>query len=145
MYYLDFTSLYRRTNKEDRVVVRKSLDRNSVMEARLKQQHFSCFYCGEKIGMTGHLDHIVPIYRGGGNYLRNLVAACKRCNLTKGTDIIEITNPYTIKDYTNLITAKEKYIKKLKDKGVKSLRHVPKRVQLYSVYRADLFRHKNTD
>jgi 5-methylcytosine-specific restriction endonuclease McrA len=87
------------------------------MEARLKQQHFSCFYCGEKIDMTGHLDHMVPIYRGGGNYLRNLVAACKRCNLTKGTDIIEITNPYTIKDYTNLITAKEKYIKKTKRQG----------------------------
>ena len=145
MYYLDFTSLYRRTSKEDRVKVRKSLDRNSIMEIRLKQQHSSCFYCGEKIDMTGHLDHMIPIYRGGGNYLRNLVAACKRCNLTKGADIIEITNPYTINDYKKLISAKAKYQKKLKDKGVKSLRYVPKRVQLYSVYRADLFKYIKTD
>lgn len=144
MYYLDFTSLYRVTTKDERRAVRKSLDRNSIMEKKLMYQHNTCFYCTEKIDMSAHLDHVIPVYRGGGNYMRNLVAACRSCNLTKGTDIIEISNPYTIKDYQNLIKAKKKHEEKLKEKGVKSLAYIPKRVQLYTVYRADLFKHLRT-
>jgi 5-methylcytosine-specific restriction endonuclease McrA len=39
-----------------------------------------CAYCGEE---AGHIDHIVPIARGGTNDWDNLTAACGRCNSSK--------------------------------------------------------------
>ena len=40
-----------------------------------------CAYCGER--PWEHLDHIVPIARGGRHAIGNLLPACARCNLTK--------------------------------------------------------------
>lgn len=140
MYYLDFTQLYKITNKEQRNQVRKTINRDKEMAYKLRLQRNMCFFCGCSITMAGHLDHLIPVYRGGSNISRNLVASCRSCNLTKGADIIEITNPWTIKDYQSRIAAKKKYDDKLKKKNVSSFKHVPKKVQLYSVYRADLFK-----
>lgn len=39
-----------------------------------------CSYCGAP---ADHLDHIVPLARGGENTLDNLTAACGRCNRAK--------------------------------------------------------------
>ena len=45
-----------------------------------------CFYCNTKILSTDcHLEHKVPISRGGDNSSDNLVLACAPCNLSKGT------------------------------------------------------------
>lgn len=143
MYYLDLYSLYKRTTKEQRIGVRTKLNRNKMMEYKLKLQHNSCFYCGTEITMAGHLDHILPVYHGGSNKRSNLVASCRSCNLLKGTGVIEITNPYTIKDYLKLQEAKRKYMVK-KRKGLASSRYIPKRVQLYSVYHAKHFKYIKT-
>lgn len=140
MYYLDFFALHKMTNKSDRIALRKTLDRDSAMERRLKVQHNQCFYCAAPITMADHLDHILPIYYGGQNNKANLVAACRDCNLTKSTGQIEITNQYTIQDYLKLIEAKRKWREKLRVKPWLR-RHPPKRVQLYGVYHAKLFRH----
>ena len=40
-----------------------------------------CQYCG---GNAENLDHIVPRSRGGAHTWENVVAACRRCNTTKG-------------------------------------------------------------
>lgn len=45
----------------------------------------SCFYCGSK---SEHLDHIVPIARGGVHSVGNLIGACKKCNQSKGSKFI---------------------------------------------------------
>jgi 5-methylcytosine-specific restriction endonuclease McrA len=140
MYYLDLTSLYVRTTKEQRIAMRRSYDRDKEMSYKLKLQKNMCFWCGDSIDMTGHLDHVIPIYRGGLNRSSNLVASCRSCNLTKGVDQIEITNPRTINDYLRLIEARKRYLEKCRAKGVKSLRHKPRKVQLYGVYHASLFR-----
>lgn len=42
-----------------------------------------CSYCGAP---TEHLDHIVPLSKGGDHDWTNLTAACASCNLSKGTD-----------------------------------------------------------
>jgi 5-methylcytosine-specific restriction endonuclease McrA len=39
-----------------------------------------CFYCG---GQSNTIDHVVPIARGGGHSIGNLVGACKPCNSSK--------------------------------------------------------------
>lgn len=46
-----------------------------------------CRYCGVKLDEAGewHVDHIEPVYRGGGSEMENLALACVDCNLRKGT------------------------------------------------------------
>lgn len=45
-----------------------------------------CRYCGRKIGPreTLHIDHVLPVTRGGSHDPSNLVVACMRCNSRKG-------------------------------------------------------------
>jgi 5-methylcytosine-specific restriction endonuclease McrA len=44
-----------------------------------------CFYCGQQ---SEHVDHIVPLSRGGRHSIGNLTGACKACNLSKGARFI---------------------------------------------------------
>ncbi len=59
-----------------------------------------CYYCpapvrfywpcrrdgmpGAWVHITGQIDHVVPLFRGGSNDLTNLVIACESCNKSKG-------------------------------------------------------------
>ena len=47
----------------------------------------SCCYCGESVedGASLTLDHVLPVINGGTNHESNLVTACIRCNLHKGS------------------------------------------------------------
>ena len=47
------------------------------------RDEFCCQYCGAKGDLT--FDHIVPRCRGGITSWENVVAACARCNLRKGS------------------------------------------------------------
>lgn len=144
MYYLDFHELYRATTLVERRAVRRELDRDAIMELRLKHQRGICFYSADAIDMTAHLDHVIPVYYGGSNKLTNLVAACRDCNMIKQTGQIEITNPYTIKDYLRRQAAYQKYQQKLKVASPADRRRLqryqPKHVKFYGLYRADLFK-----
>jgi len=52
-----------------------------------KRDKNECQYCGTTKDLT--LDHVVPRSRGGRSTWKNLVAACKRCNASKGDDTLE--------------------------------------------------------
>ncbi len=43
-----------------------------------------CTYCGQETDDL-HLDHVVAIALGGSNHRANLVPACGRCNMLKGS------------------------------------------------------------
>ena len=43
-----------------------------------------CAYCGDKVGLNYHVDHIDPIALGGANTIDNIAIACPPCNLAKG-------------------------------------------------------------
>jgi len=43
-----------------------------------------CPYCNQKID-DGHIDHIVPVIKGGTNDRDNLVYCCATCNMSKGS------------------------------------------------------------
>ncbi len=43
-----------------------------------------CEYCSAE---AVHIDHMVPLTRGGGHTWRNLTGSCEKCNLTKGTKV----------------------------------------------------------
>ena len=48
------------------------------------RQKGKCFWCGGRVGKQYHVDHVVPLSRGGGDGPDNLVIACAACNLQKG-------------------------------------------------------------
>ena len=53
--------------------------------AVLRRDGFRCAYCGrgEPESVKLHIDHIVPVARGGRTELENLVTACATCNIGK--------------------------------------------------------------
>lgn len=52
--------------------------------AIIKLQKGKCAYCKVKLGKKRHIDHIVPVSKGGTNDRQNLQITCIPCNLTKG-------------------------------------------------------------
>ena len=50
-----------------------------------------CGYCGRKLSPTSMtVDHIVPVSRGGGNSIENLMPCCRECNEAKAADNLEM-------------------------------------------------------
>lgn len=47
----------------------------------LERDTWTCRYCSRP---ANHVDHVLPKSRGGKDVLDNLVAACRRCNCSKG-------------------------------------------------------------
>ncbi len=72
-------------------VKRKALKRNAsgphhtaddIKELKVIQKN-RCSYCGTDISQKYHVDHIVPLSRGGSNKKDNIALTCPRCNLSK--------------------------------------------------------------
>lgn len=49
-----------------------------------KKKYIKCYWCGKKTKTAKiHVDHIIPISRGGIDGIENVCAACPTCNLSK--------------------------------------------------------------
>lgn len=57
------------------------------IRARFAQFDHCCAYCGA--GGDLHIEHVVPISRGGGHALGNIVPACEACNYSKTNHEVE--------------------------------------------------------
>lgn len=53
------------------------------VKAQYDKQHGECYYCHKKVGGDYHIDHYIPIARGGSNSADNIVIACPSCNFSK--------------------------------------------------------------
>lgn len=56
------------------------------IQTQHERQHGYCYYCQCKLGSNRrafHVDHVVPLSRGGSNDPENLVIACPSCNISK--------------------------------------------------------------
>lgn len=54
--------------------------------AKLKKMKFRCAYCKIEITQqTASADHIIPLAKGGTNWIRNIAPACLPCNTRKST------------------------------------------------------------
>ena len=52
---------------------------------RLRASVSYCMYCGKPFGVaTPHIDHMMPLSRGGNHAESNLTIACAFCNISKG-------------------------------------------------------------
>jgi 5-methylcytosine-specific restriction endonuclease McrA len=52
------------------------------ISSQFTRQKGLCFYCHEKL-LAYHVDHVMPLVRGGSNGPENLVIACPSCNMRK--------------------------------------------------------------
>jgi 5-methylcytosine-specific restriction endonuclease McrA len=59
-----------------------------VDEAALLDAFGSCYLCGHELGEDTHLDHVVPLSRGGGHCMANLRPTHATCNLRKGDRLV---------------------------------------------------------
>lgn len=48
-----------------------------------------CWWCAQPVGSIYHVDHVIPIARGGGNGPDNLVISCPHCNQSRGKKLPE--------------------------------------------------------
>ncbi len=69
------------------MILRRAVSR-STKYAVLEAHGHRCHYC--KQDNASHVDHIIPIARGGSNEPENLIAACPRCNMAKRANILPV-------------------------------------------------------
>jgi hypothetical protein len=69
---------------------RRSLKRNAEgnfsaqdITTKYEQQSGRCYWCHKELNEKYHIDHYIPLSRGGTNYPSNIVIACVRCNTTR--------------------------------------------------------------
>lgn len=89
---------YRENNKEfiyvkNRARKLKVLNKinQSDIDNLIQANNNLCFYCGIIVvrGINLHLDHKIPLCKGGEHNIDNLVPSCKKCNLMKGTKSVD--------------------------------------------------------
>jgi 5-methylcytosine-specific restriction endonuclease McrA len=80
----DYFAVQKRNNKAKR---KKAVGRHTVGDIVkiLKRQDGRCVYCKTDIKKRYHVDHIIPLTRGGTNWPDNLQLLCPSCNLRKSS------------------------------------------------------------
>lgn len=102
-YYEDFPDrvLKNVSLRRTKTVVNKTVGDaiRAVYRMAKSGEVFSCFYCGVKIsGKEIHIDHIIPVSRGGVHHPDNLCLACVPCNRSKYNKLIAEWRPELIKE-----------------------------------------------
>lgn len=59
---------------------------DELRRAVFKRDGYRCRYCGSTTGPF-HADHVYPESKGGETTIDNLVTACARCNISKGSKV----------------------------------------------------------
>jgi len=52
----------------------------------MEDQHWRCAYCRRLIRKNHHVDHIIPLSKGGSNWPKNLQLTCEACNFKKNAN-----------------------------------------------------------
>lgn len=63
--------------------------REHQITALYNQQQGKCHWCKTDVGNDYHIDHVVPLSRGGSNDIGNLVISCPYCNKSRGNKLPE--------------------------------------------------------
>ena len=59
------------------------------VQQMVRDQGRICAYCEASLNGSYHVDHMIPLSRGGRNDWTNLAIACENCNLSKGSMTVE--------------------------------------------------------
>lgn len=76
------------SNKKRKYKINQSKDQSAIEKiAFIRSRKSRCFWCGKKINGNNpkecHIEHIMPLNRGGSHSSGNIVASCPECNLKK--------------------------------------------------------------
>jgi len=93
-----YSSVESKKKKRARDLKRRTLKKNADIEYKITSQDIDniinkyngkCAYCGKPTLNNYHIDHKLPLSKGGGNEINNLALSCPTCNLSKNdkTDI----------------------------------------------------------
>lgn len=88
---------YYRNHLEERLAYAKSYNASrrameraqgkgySLSDVRLqyRSQHGKCWHCFKLVGNRFHVDHLIPLKKGGKHDASNIVISCPLCNLSK--------------------------------------------------------------
>lgn len=77
----------------------------SDIEGALKSQASRCYWCGADVSAGHHIDHLIPIARGGSNFPSNIVISCPTCNVSRGSKM-----PEEFREYLRMLDAKSSEI-----------------------------------
>ncbi len=70
-------AIKRSATVKDLVVIR-----NFIQSFKTKKK-IRCYYCGNSINGTFHIDHVKALALGGEHSIDNICVSCQECNLTK--------------------------------------------------------------
>ena len=88
--YQDIANAYTEENEKEIARIRASIERSKLSAKMrydvLRRDNMRCVICGRgaKDGVKLHVDHIIPVSKGGKSELNNLRTLCDQCNLGKG-------------------------------------------------------------
>jgi 5-methylcytosine-specific restriction endonuclease McrA len=95
---------WNKQNKEKRAAIvfnydskRRVLKKSGCTSSQIKQwkekQIKICYWCDNECSKKYHVDHYIPLSKGGEHEISNLVISCAKCNLTKNAkDPIQFAN-----------------------------------------------------
>lgn len=79
--------------RERKILKTTTSDKTITVESLkllIEKQKYRCIYCEKDLRETEkHLDHIIPISKGGIHSIKNVQWVCKDCNLSKKDEISE--------------------------------------------------------
>ena len=95
--------LWRKTDKGKASIIASSSKRRAIKRdgnvtseqvLELKKNAKVCYWCGCVLrGKKIHIDHYIPLIKGGEHNIDNLVVSCSKCNLLKNSkDPLEFAN-----------------------------------------------------
>ena len=89
---------------------RKPIQKNTRFNV-FKRDGFCCQYCGSKPPtVVLEIDHVIPVSRGGGNHIDNLITACFDCNRGKSDSLLSAI-PQSLEERQALIAEKLAQVK----------------------------------
>lgn len=73
-----------------RMLIGAKMDNEIDIKRIYKRDRDICYLCGKKVKKSErHLDHVIPLSRGGAHSEENLRVTHGRCNLIKGAKLVE--------------------------------------------------------
>lgn len=92
MRYYDYEgSTLRSRLRSKRMAVAREKGMHTKNEwAEMKSFFGECVRCNGKSGLLNiERDHIIPVYQGGSDSIRNIQPFCARCNASKGPETVD--------------------------------------------------------